>query len=234
MSIDQELERLREVYRYYHESGIAEVRWSGANPGNQMIRQERAQVLGELLARWGFAPLDSRRVLDIGCGSGEVLADFMRWGALPQDLYGIDLLFERVETAKHRFPGLHFYQGNAEQLDFPDAFFDLVGQFTVFTSILDDRMARNITREIRRVLKPGGAVIWYDFRFDNPWNAHVRGITRPQIEALFSDFSADLRSITLLPPLARCLGRATQTLYPILSKISALHTHYIGLLMKPK
>ena len=173
-----------------------------------------------------------RRVLDIG--GGEVLAEFMRWGALPHNLYGIDLLSGPLEIAKQRFPGLHLQQGNAEHLDFPDAFFDLVGQFTVFTSILDDRMAHNIAGEIRRVLKPGGAVIWYDLRFDNPWNVHVRGITRPQVAALFSGFSADLRSMTLLPPLARRLGRATQTLYPILSKIPAFHTHYLGLLMKPR
>lgn len=234
MSIEQEVKRLHEVYRNYRESGLAEARWSSANPGNQMIKRERAQALGELLAQWGFTPLANRRVLDVGCGDGEVLADFMHWDALPHNLYGVDLLCESVETAKRRFPGLHFQQGNAEHLPFPAAFFDLIGQFTVFSSILDDRMARNIAGEISRVLKPGGTVLWYDLRFNNPWNAHVRGITRPWIRALFPGFSADLRSITLLPPLARRLDRATQIFYPILSKIPAFRTHYIGLLVKPR
>ena len=234
MSLEQEVQRLHKVYRHYRESGIAEARWSSANPGNQMIQWERAQALGALLAQWGFTPMARRRVLDIGCGSGEVLANFMHWGALPHNLYGIDLLSESVEMAKRQFPKLHFQQGNAEHLAFPDAFFDLVGQFTVFTSILDDRMARNIAGEIRRVLKPGGAVLWYDLRFNNPWNTHVKGITRAQIGALFPGFRADLRSVTLLPPLARRLDRATRMFYPILSKIPAFRTHYIGLLVKPR
>ena len=234
MSLDQEVQRLREVYRNYRESGIAEVRWSSANPGNQMIQRERAQALGELLAQWGFTPMANRRVLDIGCGSGEVLAHFMHWDALPHNLYGVDLLDKSIEMAKRRFPGLHFQQGNAAHLAFPDAFFDLVGQFTVFSSILADRMAHNIAAEIRRVLKPGGAVLWYDLRLNNPWNTHVQGITRTQIGALFPGFRTDLRRLTLLPPLARRLGRVTHMFYPILSKIPAFCTHYIGLLVKPQ
>ena len=127
-----------------------------------------------------------------------------------------------------------FCRANAEQLGFPDGAFDLVLLFTVFTSILDDRMARSVAREVERVLKPGGAVVWYDFRYDNPWNPNVRGMTKATIRSLFADFELKLQMVTLLPPLARRLGRATSILYPVLAAVPLLRTHYLGLLVKPK
>jgi ubiquinone/menaquinone biosynthesis C-methylase UbiE len=121
---------------------------------------------------------------------------------------------------------------NAEQLHFEDATFDLVLLFTVFSSILDGRMACNVASEVCRVLKPGGAVVWYDFRYNSPANRNVRRITRATIQAIFPDFDLHLRTVTVLPPLARRLGRLTPTLYTIFASIPILRTHYLGLLWK--
>jgi hypothetical protein len=49
-------------------------------------------------------------------------------------------------------------------------------QFTVFTSILDKDMKRNIAAEMLRVLKPKGVIIWYDYFVNNPKNSDVRGV----------------------------------------------------------
>jgi hypothetical protein len=103
---------------------------------------------------------------------------------------------------------------------------DMVLLFTVFSSILDHRMAENVATEVRRVLKPGGAVLWYDFRYDNPSNPHTRGMTKRHIRRLFPGFTLNLRTITSLPPLARRLGRATSWLYPVLAAGPFLRTHY--------
>jgi 2-polyprenyl-3-methyl-5-hydroxy-6-metoxy-1,4-benzoquinol methylase len=92
MPTDDEVQRLREVYRNYRESRVVQARWSGTNPGNQAIIQERTRVLRQMLQASDFPSLADCRVLDIGCGSGQMLASFMRWGALPYNLYGIDLL----------------------------------------------------------------------------------------------------------------------------------------------
>ncbi|GAB4279685.1 MAG: hypothetical protein Kow0080_32080 [Candidatus Promineifilaceae bacterium] len=173
-------------------------------------------------------------MLDIGCGYGHVLAQFEQWGAHPDNLYGIDLLPDRIETARQTYPDFHLFQGNAEHLDFPDAHFDIVLLFTVFSSILDDGMAQNVAREVHRALKPGGAVLWYDFRYNNPSNPHVRGMTKRHICQIFPNFELHLRTITLLPPLARRLGWLTSMLYPALVSIPVLRTHYLGILVKPK
>ena len=104
--------------------------------------------------------------------------------------------------------------------------------FTVFTSILDPKMATNVAREIARVLRRSTGILWYDFRFNNPVNRHVRGMTRKSISKLFPDFDLRLKPITLLPPLARRMGHMTDFLYSPLARIPFLRTHYLGLLIK--
>jgi ubiquinone/menaquinone biosynthesis C-methylase UbiE len=172
-------------------------------------------------------------VPDVGCGRGGNLAQLITLGAQPSNLYGIDLLPDRIEDVVQQFPEMHFDCGNAEHLDFPNDHFDLVMLFTVLSSIQDQIMTQNITAEVRRVSKPGGAVLWYDFRYNNPWNPHTHGMTRRRIAELFGGFAIHLRTITVIPPLARRLGRLTDVVYPWLARIPFLRGFYLGLLVKP-
>lgn len=59
-----------------------------------------------------------------------------------------------------RFLLIDFRCGNAENLPYEDESFDIVMQFTVFTSILDSEMKQNIAREMLRVIKPDGIILW--------------------------------------------------------------------------
>jgi ubiquinone/menaquinone biosynthesis C-methylase UbiE len=232
MESSAEVERLTEVYRDYRERGWGETKWAITNRGNQAMLREREQKLKQLLQRSLFFPLDERRILDVGCGTGEILAGFQSWGARPENLFGVDLLPERIRRAKEKFPQISFQAANAERLPFADGSFDLVSVFTVFSSILDREMTRNCSREIDRILRRGGAVIWYDFRTNNPFNRHVRGVSRKAVRGLFPRFDLRLASITLLPPLARRLGRLTESLYDCLAFPAFLRSHYLGLMVK--
>jgi ubiquinone/menaquinone biosynthesis C-methylase UbiE len=233
METRSEVHRLQEVYREYAVRGFGQSKWSLANRGNQAVRDECRRKLRDLLEKTDFFPLERRRVLDVGCGEGERLAAFEDWGARPENLFGVDLIPDRIRAARKNHPQLNFEPANAEALPFADGGFDLVTVFTVFTSILDRRMAANICREITRVLVPNGAVVWYDFRINNPLNRHVRGISRHQIQNLFPGFRMNLKTVSLLPPLARRLGRLTSLLYPSLSSTRFLRSHYLGILIKP-
>src|ERR1041385_4006761 len=106
MPIVSEVDRLKLVYREYGERGLGTTKWSLANRGNQAIRQERDRELKRLLQRSGFFPLDSRRVLDVGCGCGETLARLQDWGAHAENLLGVDLLPDRIRRARENFPEL--------------------------------------------------------------------------------------------------------------------------------
>jgi ubiquinone/menaquinone biosynthesis C-methylase UbiE len=233
METRAEIDRLKQVYQEYAASGFAVSKWSTANRGNQATLQERDCKTRELLQRAGFLPLGARRVLDVGCGTGEHLAKFELMGAHPENLVGIDLMPDRIRKAKEQFPRLTFHLANAESLPFPGGSFDLIIVSTVFSSILNDVMAANVSREISRLVLSGGAVMWYDFRLNNPLNQHVRGVSRNRIQSLFPGFGLSLETVSLLPPLARRLGVLTNLIYPVLARFPFLRTHYLGLLFKP-
>ena len=95
-------------------------------------------------------------------------------------------------------------------------------------------MASNVSREVDRILRSGGAVLWYDFRMNNPFNRHVRGISRKEVHRLFPGYHASLNTLTVLPPLARRAGRLTDLLYPFLASMPFLRSHYLGVLVKPE
>lgn len=227
-----ETERIHLAYAGYRDTGYA-TRWSVSNPGNQAIIRERSARMHRLLKDGGFGELARCAILEIGCGSGAVLRTLIDMGATPERLHGIDLLPDRIEEARRELPNCHFAVGNAETLPYASARFDLVIAFTVFSSILNRPMARKLASEVTRVLKPGGGVLWFDVRVNNPWNRDVHGIRRADVVNFYPGFQGQFFSLTLLPPLARRLGLATGWMYPLLASVPLLRTHLLGLLLKP-
>jgi SAM-dependent methyltransferase len=208
-------------------------RWTPANRGNQSILAERRRMTRQLLERAGWVPLGNTRVLEVGSGGGGELAWLSEIGAEPANLVGVDLLPDRVAAAKRAHPDMEFHLGNAEHLEFPASSFDLVMAFTIFSSIFDESMSQNIAAEIVRVMRPGGALLWYDVRYDSPANKNVRGVKASRLRTLFPTLRGELVTITLLPPLARRLGPLTRAVYPVLARIPPLRSHLLGVLKKP-
>jgi ubiquinone/menaquinone biosynthesis C-methylase UbiE len=225
----REVRRIEDAYAE-RERTLPTVKRDKSNRGNQWLMRARRTRLEEILRERVDRPLADCRILDVGCGFGGLLGWFHELGVPADNLFGIDLLQDRIETARATYPDFTFRQANAEELDFPDESFDLVTVFTVFSSILDRQMATNVAASICRVLKRDGAVVWYDMRYPNPWNRHLTVMTKRRIRDLFASFSIELESITLLPPLARSLGRSADRMYPLLAAIPVLRSHYLGLL----
>ena len=228
-----EIERIRTVYDGYRKNDSKKKLWSRDNPGNQYIVAERWNYIRKVLhGRYSDHSKYDAKVLDIGCGAGTILAEFRELGLKDDNLHGVDVIEMRVKQARQNYPTLNFELANAESLPYPAGIFDLVIFFTVFSSVLDVSVKRNIAREAARVLKEDGAVLWYDFRYNNPWNDNVRGIRKKEIQHLFRGFECQLKSITLLPQLARRLGRLTGVLYPVLASVPFMRTHYLGFFLK--
>lgn len=99
-------------------------------------------------------------ILDVGCGTGLNLFEAARWFAPTGPLVGIDISpgMVAVATAKARQLGIPatILLGDAEQLPFPDAAFDLVICNSVFHWFRDRPSAM---RGLARVLKPGGQLV---------------------------------------------------------------------------
>jgi SAM-dependent methyltransferase len=193
-----------------------------------LIDQERARAILRALKKAGMEPFARRRVLEIGCGNGMLLQLFLSLGFRGEHLVGNDLLEDRLRMARELLPSaVTLLPGDASQLALPDRSFDIVVQSTVFTSILDPDFRARLARRLWQLVKPGGGVLWYDFAYDNPRNADVRGVPFREIVTLFPDGHVHARRVTLAPPLARAVCRVSPVLYTLLNAVPWLRTHYL-------
>jgi SAM-dependent methyltransferase len=197
-----------------------------------MVQQLERRIL-RALKRYGFASLHSSAILEIGCGSGRWLREFIQWGANPENLTGLDLLEGRVALAKRLCPKeVKLQHANAAQLAFANESFDIVFQAMVFTSILNAEVKAQIAAEMLRVLKQDGLILWYDFHVNNPLNPDVRGVKKHEIAELFSGCRITLERITLAPPVVRLLAPYSWMICDLLEKFPWLCTHYLGTIQK--
>ena len=197
-------------------------------PANLYMEQERERAVVALLRRHGYLPLGDRRVLDVGSGSGQTLMNLLNYGARPANLFGVDLLEDRVAGARELNPHLNFEAADATRLPYPDASFDLVLAFTLFSSIADAAARAEVASQMTRVLRPGGAVLSYDF-WINPVNREVVPISRGELRRLFPGARIEARRVTLAPPLTRALARRAWLACDVLGAVPFLRTHWLAL-----
>jgi SAM-dependent methyltransferase len=228
---DRELTDAEEVREAFARQSM---RWQDVSyrswmPGNLFVRQEGERVWIELLRRNGFLPLEDRKILDVGCGSGRLLVRLLLLGARAENLAGVDLLEHEVEKARALAPHIDFRVVDATGLPFDDASFDLVSTFLIFSSMRADETRQAAAAEIRRVLRPGGGILWYDF-WVNPRNPEVHALGMKDIEALFPGAEIDAKRVTLAPPVARRVARVSWLGASLLDALPFLRTHWLALI----
>ena len=201
--------------------------------GNLLMVQERERFLSRLLAHSGIESLAGYRVFEAGCSTGYNLRLFSQWGARPEDLAGIDISHEAVEYCRSRSPEIRVHEGSADSIPEPDEHFDLSLAFTLFSSVTDEDVAHGIAREMFRITRPGGLILVYDMRRQNPANRKVHPITAEDIRRWFPKCPLRVRTITLAPPVARPVGRYAPWLYGSLAAIPPLRTHAMYILRRP-
>lgn len=221
------MSELEQIARRYARRDAGD-RYSLLRPEVWRMWQERQRALLRLLAARPGRPTDWCAT-EVGCGAGGNLLDLLRLGLRPAHLTGIELLPERLAAARAALPeSVRLLAGDASAADVAPGSQDLVLQFTVFSSILDDALQQRVAAAMWAWLKPGGAVVWYDFTVDNPRNPDVRGVPLARVHALFPHGHFTVRRITLAPPLARALPAA----YPLLNLLPFLRTHRLVLIEK--
>jgi ubiquinone/menaquinone biosynthesis C-methylase UbiE len=165
---------------------------------------ERQQLLAailnpptrEVLARLPKIP--GAQVLDIGCGQGNttrLLANVLA----PASCIGVDFdegLVAYASTQSDNPTTVSFRQGDATQLAFPDATFDIV--FCRFLLIHMSDPVR-VIREMLRVAKPGGFVIAFeaDFAYEIAYPAEpALAILNKIWQGLFQDPSCGRKLVS--------------------------------------
>jgi SAM-dependent methyltransferase len=124
--------------------------------------QGRRRVLERAIARLGLPA--HARILDAGCGSGRNMVDLAEHGAV----CGIELSDTSVELARERAAG-EVISGSVMDMPFDEDSFDLSVSLDVIEHLEDDVGA---LRELRRVTKPGGALLVTVPAYQWLWSGH--------------------------------------------------------------
>ncbi len=132
---------------------------------HRRLDERLAGIVAESLAEGVERP----RILDLGCGPGSLIP-YLRTidGA---EIVGLDLSPRMIAEARRRHPEAELRVGDCEAIDAPEASFD-----AVLCSGVLHRLATPETTlaEVRRVLKPGGALILHEPADDHFARRHPR------------------------------------------------------------
>lgn len=201
-------------------------------PASRFMLESRNRVGAMMLRSLGVFPNPGDQCLEVGFGNIGWLRELIGWGVSESKLHGIELDPSRANKARAILPAADLRTGDAVELPWNNETFKLVIASTLFTSVLDNDVRGLIADEIVRVLQPGGALLWYDFTYNNPRNPNVRGIGRAEIKKLFPALRGKIRTVTLAPPLARLIAPRWWTLATFLEAIPLLRTHLLAVLIK--
>jgi SAM-dependent methyltransferase len=122
------------------------------------------------------AELRCKEVLEVSCGHGGG-ASWLARALQPASYIGLDLNPAGIAFCqqRHRVPGLSFQQGDAQKLPFADRSLDAVINVEASHCYPD---FPGFLAEVARVLKPGGHLLYADFRFRDQLAEWEAAITR--------------------------------------------------------
>ena len=224
-----------EITKRYARRNPIDDRYNPLNAAVYLSVQEKERAIINLLKTSNLAPLNTKRMLEIGCGSGGNLLQFIKLGAEPHNLVANELLEDRLALARVLLPsGVTILPGDASELSFDQDSFDIIIQSTVFSSLLDDTFQALLAARMWHWTKPGGGILWYDFTYNNPRNPDVRGMPLRRIRALFPEAQIRAWRLTLAPPLSRRVTRLHPNLYHLFNLLPFLRTHLLCWIAKPR
>ena len=221
------------IRRYERRKTIPGNRYSPLNAATYMSEQEKERTLVKLIKKEGLEPLDQKRVLEIGCGTGSNLLQLLRLGFQSENLFANDILSERINVAKKKLPtSVNFFEGDILKNKFDHEYFDIVFQSMVFSSILDKEFKTQVANKMWDWTKQGGGILWYDFIYNNPKNKDVNGISLKEIKKLFPSKDFHFYRLTLAPPICRFVTKLHPVFYTVFNSLYILRTHVLCFIKK--
>lgn len=151
--------------------------WSSRYDRSFLQRMLFEPSLRLLLSRLVLAP--TSRVLDVGCGAGNLLAAIAdRFPGV--ELVGVDRCRPVLEQGMAKLgQRAQFIQADGQQLPLPAKHFDVLVNTHCFHRFPDQQRA---VAEMFRVVKPGGEVLVVDGWRDGPWGRMIYDRLLPAFE----------------------------------------------------
>lgn len=137
-----------------------------------LIKMNRAHLFIEKPAmKVKINNLSGKKVLSVGCGSGEECTLLQKKGA--SDITGIDIASKLIKEAKRCYPKHKFYTMNVNEMEFEDDTFDFVYSSLMMHYLKNWDKALN---EINRVMKKG-ATFLFSTLHPTRWSGERQGDT---------------------------------------------------------
>ncbi len=203
------------------------------NRAQQFMTHTFERVLLRVLVDQDRQRLSDDKVLDVGCGTGGLLATLESWGAAPTSLFGVELEPLRAQQAAGEVPAANIATGNATDLPFDDGAFDLVLQSMMLTELRDDGQREKAAKEMARVLAPSGLIISYDMCVPSPQNSGVWPLYRAGLTRLFPKMDLlEFHRVALAPPITRRLVPLSHTLTTVAQALRVANTHALAVMAR--
>jgi ubiquinone/menaquinone biosynthesis C-methylase UbiE len=176
-----DIERIKTLYEGKGEG--REPFWSPQNwgpliPEIQFGEGQFRDLLIEALREHGLETADMAgvSVVELGCGWGRNLHQFVELGIPERNIAAVDLIEHFITFGQSRNPALNITVGDATRTGFDDSAFDVVLLHTVLSAITERDLHSELLREARRLVKPAGLVIVFDIADGYPvGRANVSG-----------------------------------------------------------
>jgi SAM-dependent methyltransferase len=134
--------------------------------GLDFYTRVKAEYLRDLVAEL-LPAVHSPDLLDIGCGHGYIHPDLRAAGFR---ITGVEVADQVLPFAREANPDVDYRSYDGHRLPFPDGTFHVATAICVMHHVPPAQWPA-FTREMRRVLKPGGLAIVFEH---NPWNPATR------------------------------------------------------------
>jgi ubiquinone/menaquinone biosynthesis C-methylase UbiE len=204
--------------------------WTPLKPLALFYRHRLELALTRALRRENVS-LEGKRLLEDGCGRGDLLRQLLELGAEPKLCVGVDHAAEALRACRDRTAPTSLVQAAAEQLPFAAEAFDVVVQGLLFSSLPLGVSRAEAAEEIGRVLKSGGVFIWYDTL--EPGAGDLRGLTLPEIEELFPAWPRAGYKFGLKFNWVHVLVNKWLWLAQTLASLGLARSHYVIVMRRP-
>jgi len=108
-----------------------------------------------------------QKILDIGCGTGEMLSMLKKYG----DVVGVDIAESALNYCRKR--GLKVQKSNIIKMPFDDNSFDVITMLDILEHVKNDH---NGLKEVNRICKPRGKVLITVPAYNILWSDHDRAL----------------------------------------------------------